>query len=83
MPVSDDVAELLANSRAAHLAWRTAKTAKDPVEARAQLQNAADDRAEAHALDPDHTAPAWADELAITKFNHAELTDFYTKQLEK
>lgn len=84
MPASnDDVAELLSNSRGAHLAWRKAKAEKNLSEARIQLQNAAEDRAAAHALDPEHTLPAWADELATTKFDHAALTLFYSQQLDK
>lgn len=84
------VGAFLAQSRAAHSAYQQAKQNKKPVEARAQLQIAADGRLSAHEADPAHTAPAWAEDAipgdhatATHAELHDQLTAFYAQQLAR
>ena len=76
------VAQQLAQSRAAHLAYRQALREKAPTKARIQLQSASDLRTAAHSADPAHEAAAWEEELAL-KFEHDALVPFYAAQLAR
>lgn len=74
---SDQVATLLRDSRAAHDRARTARSRRQVDEAVTALTLARDLRREADALDPAHTAPAWASERP----GHDEMVAFYTAKL--
>ena len=80
--VPTEVATLLAQSHAAHLAYRTAVNEQDKAEALTQLKEAQRTRLEAHAKDPQHTSPAWAGEV-LQKFKHDELVEFYKAQVKR
>ncbi len=81
------VAELLADSTAAHLRYRQAagRTDKDgrvisppnDIEAEAAIREALSARLEAHALDPDHADAAWIG----PKATHDDLVKFYDRYL--
>lgn len=85
------VASLLQQSQAEHLAYREALprrvpngSSTVPVPGDAELAGvhlaaACRFRAEAHALDPQQTDPAWADEAGTHP--HDALLDFYVGQL--
>ena len=84
------VAALLTQSTAQHQGYRTALQAKLPTQAQLALAAAARLRQAAHDLDPDHTAPCWADEGSThtqgTRTHHDLHTDlmaFYSRELEK
>lgn len=95
MPLTPDteieVARLLKASATAHLTFRQYQPHKrmhngqlqtqtgDPLQARAALESAQAIRAEAHALDPEHVAQAWAFEPV----KHDELEAFYAQQLSR
>lgn len=80
---SASIAELLEQSHAAHVAYRDAIRAGTVGTALAtvQLVDAQRHRLSAHALDPDHTDPAWAAEA--TTYPHYELVVFYAQQLAR
>lgn len=85
------VAELLAQSKAAHQTYRHALTVqRDPTAAREALWMAARYRAEANQLDVDHADAAWSDDASThvgQQFSHGEIHDdllsFYLKELSK
>lgn len=84
------VADLLAQSRAAHSAYQFAKQQRRLAEARSQLALAAETRRDAHTADPEHLAPAWQDDAIPgdhATASHAELhnslTEFYAAQLAR
>lgn len=70
------VADLLTESRASHTAYRRLRAPKPPGW-QAHLWDALTLRQQAHAIDPRHADPAWADDAAP----HADLMAFYTRQL--
>lgn len=72
-----DVARLLADSRAAHAAYRRAADARVP--ALDQIRIALDARLAAHAADPDHRHPAWYADPAA----HDSLVAFYERKLSR
>jgi len=74
-----DIATLLARSRAAHLVYRVAVLAPDPVAAQVALREAYATRLEAHRADPDVLDPAWVSEGSHT----AQLLAFYRTELAK
>lgn len=83
------VAELLAQSKAAHQRYRHAsgsiKKAGNPAVQEAAISDALVTRLAAHDLDPDHTDPAWSEEQGFTHQNedtHNVLVAFYRKWLE-
>lgn len=81
-PASEAVADLLERSHVAHVAYRDAIRAGDPPAlATVNLVNAQRHRLSAHALDPDHTDPAWTADAA--KYPHDELVAFYAQQLAR
>jgi hypothetical protein len=55
------VAQWLARAQAAHLAYRRAHDDRQHAPAAAALEEAAEARAQAELLDPDHLDPAWTD----------------------
>lgn len=79
--LADEVAKLLAESRASHLAWRQGQRLGNTTEARAALERAAQCRTDAGILDPGHRTSAWADDAKTHP--HAELLAFYAEQLAK
>lgn len=81
------ISALLGQSRAAHdrkkkAAGLTDKDGKitrtpDYREAEAEMREALRLREEAHALDPDHTSPAWhADQLANKGLSHQQIVEW-------
>lgn len=85
-----EVGKLLQQSWDAHKVYRMnagdgkkGMAAKWPVQQQA-LQRAYECRAEAHALDPEHTDPAWGTEQEKTHSSvdtHTTLIQFYQKML--
>lgn len=78
------LAGLLRDSLVSHEAAARARKAGDKAAARVATEAALHLREEAHALDPDHHAPAWAAEQEKTprgKDTHAEFLAFYRQQL--
>lgn len=79
---TESIADLLERSHAAHTAYREAIRAGQPTAlATIELVNAQRHRLVAHALDPDHTDPAWAAEAL--KYPHEDLVAFYAQQLAR
>jgi len=88
-----DIAQLLADARAAHQQYRAhtphmaavggqvVPVAGDPHLAGAALHEALRLRTEADARDPDHQDPAWRSEPAIP--DHDALLYFYVEQLAR
>lgn len=76
-----EVESLLKASRAAHLAYRYAISQQQTLEAKAQLAKAARLRSEAAALDPEFLAPCWSEDARTHP--HADLLDFYSRELAK
>jgi hypothetical protein len=83
---------LLSQSRAAHdrkkrAAGQTDKDGKvtrspNYPEAEADIRTALELRQQAHALDPDHTSPAWmADQLANKGLTHQQMCQWFTEYL--
>lgn len=70
------VSELLTASRSAHEQAKVARLHRKP-EARDLLVQARDQRLEAHALDPEHTATDWGQE----RTTHEAYLLFYAEQL--
>ncbi len=70
------IADLLSRSRAAHEAYVLASRKHETRIAAAHLQDAAKLRADAEALDPTYTDPAW-DEPGRFHDTHAALLAFY------
>lgn len=79
--VNDEVERLLAASMVAHQQALAARHQKQFVQAQTYLTTARDRRLEAHALDPEHTAPAWSDTSTKGRERHEDLMDFYDMQL--
>lgn len=77
MPVADH----LAASHVAHLAYREALTRADAVTARTQLQAAYDARTLAQTEDPTFIDPEWATESG--RYPHVQLLHFYREQLAR
>lgn len=76
------VADTLARSRAAHVAYRAALVAGESASrATVELVEAQRHRLAADHLDPEHTDPAWAAEAP--NYPHAELVAFYAQQLAR
>lgn len=82
------VADLLAQSRAAHAAYR--RLANDPARCKdfaaqdAQITIARDARMAAHNLDPQLVEPTWLADRALNKgLSSDDLIRFYTKTLEQ
>jgi hypothetical protein len=84
------VLELLSQSRAQHLAYRSALPRRDtqgtisegkPEEAVAALREAGRLRAQAELADPDHADPAWL--IEPMTHNHDELLNFYYDLLHR
>lgn len=75
------VADLLADSRAAHIRYRQLHDAtrnSDTIGMRMAIEQAVDLRRAAVALDPTHTDPAWAVDIFDGKpAAHADLISFY------
>lgn len=81
---TDAVAAKLTASLAAHQAALQARQHRDLDVAFDQMTLAYRWRTEAHALDPQHTAPAWRNEEHKTprgRDTHTELMTFYRQQL--
>lgn len=81
----DQIATLLRDSMTCHMGARTARRMRDSVAALGNLQEALTLREQAHALDPEHMAPAWAEEQRHSpngKDTHTEMLAFYRQQLE-
>lgn len=81
-----EVTSTLAQSKAAHVAYRQAVKRGDVEGRRTHLVKAAQLRRDAHALDPLHTARCWTEEqrdTATGRDTHAELSDFYRKALAR
>ena len=74
------VEDLLQRSMAAHQDYRQAKRARDATSARVALIRADKLRKEAHAADPEHTAPAWT--ATAKTYPHDALLVFYAEQLQ-
>lgn len=91
--MSDEVMSigtLLAESKAAHLAYRQALQQHQAVDARQSLETAAARRRQAQALDPAHVDPAWGESASQHAHQsmaheeiHDELLDFYARELSK
>jgi hypothetical protein len=82
-PETRRIAQLLAESLAAHRAATLLRQAKQSTAACQKLREAADLRRQADAADPAHESPAWADEDRVTpkgKVTHDELMAFYARQ---
>jgi len=84
------VIELLSQSRAQHLAYRSAQPRRDtqgtisdgnPEEAAAALSEAGRLRAQAELADPSHADPAWV--IEPMTHNHDELLNFYYDLLHR
>lgn len=79
------VADLLADSRAAHLRYRQLHDAtrnSDRIGMRIAIEQAVDLRRAAVALDPTHSDPAWAVDIFEGKpASHADLLIFYESYL--
>lgn len=78
------VAALLKQSLAAHDRAKQLRRQARKDQARESLTQARALREQAHALDPDHTDAAWADEADRTptgRNTHQELTAFYAQML--
>ena len=90
VPPVPTVAELLAQSRQAHLQYRAAagtvdRTGKilkpyDGAKATPAVEEALAKRLHAHDLDPEHADPAWGNDGAI---EHAVLVRFYQSWLQR
>ena len=76
-----DVAQLLADSLAAHTCYRSALQAKRPGEARAALIDAQTARLAALNADPQRADPAWLD--AERTHPHDALLTFYEEQIAR
>lgn len=79
--VADAVSNLLAESRASHLAWRQGQRLGNMPEARIALERASQSRTDAAILDPGLRAPAWREDAKTHP--HTELLAFYAEQLRK
>lgn len=78
------VAAKLRDSLAAHNAALVARQHRCYAVAHTQIELAYRLRLDAHTLDPEHDAPAWADEAGQTpngKDTHDEMMRFYRQQL--
>jgi hypothetical protein len=75
------VADRLAESRTAHLAYRHAVATNDRTTAHAALVTAQTARLAAQTDDPTFTAPAWAEQEAT--YPHVALLLFYASELAK
>lgn len=85
--VEPSVADLLAQSRQAHVDYRqalpTPTAAGDVVIARDAVQRAAQLRAQAEVDDPDHADPAWQSELGTPFSDSDALLSFYVDQITR
>jgi hypothetical protein len=82
-PETARIAALLAESLVAHRAATLLRQAKHSAAACEKLREAANLRRQAHAADPAHESPAWADEDRVTpkgKVTHDALMAFYAQQ---
>lgn len=75
-----EVAQKLTASQTAHLKAMQCRLKKDTIGHLACISEAYERRTEAHALDPDHSDPAWASETT-RKFNHDACLQFYRHEL--
>lgn len=78
-----DIARLLAQSLQAHQDAKRARNSRKPALCREHWQTALNARMDAHALDPKHTDPAWAEEQAKTPHaydTHTEMLQFYAER---
>lgn len=83
MTEPDRIAALLSESLAQHRHAFKLRHDGDAAAARMALSEARRLRLDAEALDPEHEAPAWADEQRHTprgKDTHAEMLAFYAQQ---
>jgi hypothetical protein len=84
-PPAQPAGDLVRRSWLAHAAAAEARRARVPAGLRRQdVQAALDLRLQAHALDPEHLDPVWAEEANKTpngKDTHTELVAFYQQQL--
>lgn len=86
MSLAEQVANLLVQSHAAHLEAKECRQKKDRAGNLARLKEARAHRLAAHALDPEHTVPAWAEEQRHTPNvldTHAEMLRFYNHQIAR
>jgi hypothetical protein len=85
-PAQTDLAKLLTEARAAHVAYRTyapritnGQVVEDRSEALKALERALYLRETAEVLDDDHSDPAWVDDLAL-KYDQRELLKYYRQR---
>lgn len=76
-----EIAQKLADSRAAHGAYRLALRYHQHEDAKIHLSRAALLRKEADLLDPDHAAPAWTDDAKTHP--HDQLLAYYDDILSR
>lgn len=78
-----EIARLLTASLKAHQDAKRARHDRKPALCREHWQAALNARVDAHALDPEHTDPAWAEEQAHTPGRydtHSEMLQFYAER---
>lgn len=85
-PAQTDLAKILVQARAAHVAYRTyapritnGQAVEDRTEALNALLRALELRETAEALDDDHSDPAWVDDLALG-YDQRGLLQYYRQK---